>query len=114
MSVVIHGSPVGDLSMSAEAFLGMSGTGAVSSTLMLNEDGSAAQITTFESAPDDTVAGTWTLEEDHMVIVGAGIDDTVPYELDDTRLTLTIIMPIDFEQDGTAVDTNVDWIYELQ
>lgn len=112
-SVVIKDTPIGDLTMTADAFLGSSETGALTSTMTFNEDGTAYVTTTYENDPDDVVQGTWEKDGDLLVIVGAGIDDTVGYMLDDTELTLTVTMPIDFEGDGTAEDTEIDMTYTL-
>jgi|GEM_PF-3292687 len=111
-SVTMKGTPVGNLTLSAESFLGMSGTGAVRSVLTLNEDGSAVTVTSYEAAADHSEPGQWLLDGDLLSIDGAGIDDSVPYLLQNRILTLTVIMAIDFEQDGTAQDTEVDMSYE--
>ena len=97
-SVTLKGTPVGDMTLPAAQFLELSGTGATTSTMQFNEDGSAAVTTTYE-------------EGDKLVIVGAGIDDTVPYAIDGSTLTLTIILPIDFASDGNPVDTEIDMVY---
>ena len=110
-NVIIKDTPVGNLTMTGSAFLGMSGTGALTSTLTLNEDGSASVTTTYESVADEVEPGTWSQDGDFLVITGAGIDDTVAYELLDNTLTLTVIMQIDFAGDGFAEDTEVDMTY---
>ena len=110
-SVTLKETPIGSLTLSAAQFLEMSGTGATTSTMQFNEDGSAALTTTYEEADDEVVPGTWSKDSDKLVIVGAGIDDTVPYAITGSTLTLTIILPIDFESDGTTVDTEIDMIY---
>ena len=110
-NILIKDSPVGDLSMSASAFLGMSGTGALTSTLTFSEDSTASVTTTYESAPDTTEPGFWLQSGDSLIIDGAGIDATVPFVLEANSLTITIILPIDFAQNGTPIDTNVDMTY---
>jgi hypothetical protein len=111
VSVKLKDTPIGDLSMPAAQFLMMSGTGATTSTLQFNEDGSASLTTTYADSADEVVAGTWTKEGDKLTIIGAGIDDTVSYNVKGSTLTLTRMMPIDFESDGTAEDTEIDMIY---
>jgi hypothetical protein len=110
-SVVMKNTPVGNLNLTAESFLTMSGTGATTSTLQFNEDGSASVTTTYADSADDVIAGTWSKEGDKMTIGGAGIDDTVPYDIDGNTLTLTMMMPIDFNSDGTTEDTEIDMVY---
>jgi len=110
-NVLMKDTPVGDLSMTAEAFLEASGTGATSSVLQINEDGTASVTTTYEDGSEEVVPGTWTRDGNQLTIDGAGIDDTVTYEVDSTTLTLTMIMPIDFDNDGTTEDTEIDMIY---
>ena len=102
---------MGDITLPAAQFLEMSGTGATTSTMQFNKDGSAALTTTYEEGDDEVVPGTWSKDGDKLVIVGAGIDATVPYAIDGSTLTLTIILPIDFENDGTAEDTEIDMVY---
>jgi hypothetical protein len=110
-SVTLKDTPVGDITLPASQFLEMSGTGATTSTMQFNEDGSAALTTTYEEGDDEVVPGTWSKDGDRLVIVGAGIDDTVPYAIEGSTLTLTIILPIDFDSDGTAEDTEIDMVY---
>jgi hypothetical protein len=111
-SVTLKDTPVGDMTLPAAQFLEMSGTGATTSTMQFNEDGSAALTTTYEEGDDEVVPGTWSKDGDKLVIVGAGIDDTVPYAIEGSTLTLTIILPIDFDSDGTAEDTEIDMVYK--
>lgn len=111
-SVTLKDTPVGDLTLPAAQFLEMSGTGATTSTMQFNEDGSASVTTTYEEGDDEVIPGTWSKDGDKLVIVGAGIDDTVPYAIDGSTLTLTIILPIDFDSDGTAEDTEIDMVYK--
>lgn len=109
--VKVKDTPVGDLKLTAENFLGMSGTGATSSTLRINEDGTASVLTTYTDGSEDEVGGTWMIDGDMLVVEGAGIDDTIPFDLDGNTLTLTLTLPIDFYSDGTPEDTEVDFIY---
>jgi hypothetical protein len=110
-SVTMKDTPVGDITLTAAQFLEMSGTGATTSTMQFNEDGSAALTTTYEDADDEVVPGTWSKDGDKLIIVGAGIDDTVPYAINGSTLTLTIILPIKFDPDGTAEDTEINMVY---
>jgi hypothetical protein len=112
-SVVMRDTPIGTMTMAAGAFLGMSGTGAATSTLVFVADGTVTLITTYTDESEDTEPGTWSQEGDSLVVDGAGIDQTVSYELDDTSLTLTRIFQIDFDGDGTSEDTPTDMIYTL-
>ena len=109
--VVMKDTPVGDLTFTAAQFLGMSGTGAATSTLRFNADGTASLTTTYTEGDDVVVPGTWSTNGDKLTLDGAGIDDTVPYDIDRDTLTLTVTMPIDFAGDGTAEDTEIDMIY---
>jgi len=110
-SVILKDTPVGDMTIPAAQFLEMSGTGATTSTMQFNEDGTAALTTTYKEVDDEIIPGTWSKDGDKLVIVGAGIDATVPYAINGSTLNLTIILPIDFDSDGTAEDTYVDMIY---
>ena len=110
-SVTLKDTPVGDMTLPAAQFLALSGTGATTSTMQFNEDGSAAVTTTYEEGDDEVIPGTWSKEGDKLVIVGAGIDDTVPYAIEGSTLTFTIILPIDFASDGNPVDTEIDMVY---
>jgi len=111
VSVTLKDTPIGDLTVPAAQFLSMSETGATTSTLQFNADGSAALTTTYADKADDVVAGTWAKEGDKLTIGGAGIDDTVGYHVDGNSLTLTMIMPIDFDSNGVAEDTEIDMVY---
>jgi len=111
VDVIMKDTPVGELSLTAENFLELSGTGATSSTLQFNEDGSASLTTTYADSSEEVVPGSWTIDGDKVILVGVGIDDTVPYDVDGNTLTLTITLPIDFDSDGTAEDTKIDMIY---
>jgi hypothetical protein len=110
-TVILRDTPVGDMTIAAAQFLEMSGTGATTSTMQFNEDGSAALITTYEDADDEVVPGTWSKDGDNLIIVGAGMDDTVPYAIEGNRLTLTIILPISFAPELPEEDTVIDMIY---
>lgn len=110
-TVTLRETPVGDMTLPAAQFLELSGTGATTSTLQFNEDGSAVLTTTYAQGDDEVVPGTWSRDGDQLVIAGAGIDATVPYAINGSTLTLTIILPIDFDDDGTAEDTEIDMIY---
>ncbi|MBN1895528.1 hypothetical protein JW906_13605 [bacterium] len=112
--VLMKDTPVGNLTLTAESFLAASGTGATSSVLQINEDGSASVTTTYEDSSVVVVPGTWTRDGDQLTLDGAGIDDTVTCQVDGDTLTLTLIMPIDFDQDGTADDTEIDMIYSRE
>lgn len=109
--VVIKDTPIGDFPVAASQFLELSGTGATTSTLRFNEDGSASLTTTYADSADEVIAGTWTQEGDQLTIHGAGFDETVGYAVDGNTLTLTRMMPIDFDFDGTAEDREVDMVY---
>lgn len=110
--VIMRSTPVGDLTLTADVFLQLSGTGATTSTLHFYEDGTALLITTYEDESEDEVPGTWSINGDRIAINGAGIDDTVPFHIDGDTLTLTITMPIDFDSDGVAEDTEIDMVYD--
>jgi hypothetical protein len=111
VSVTMKDTPIGDFTLPAAQFLKMSETGATTSTLQFNEDGSVSLRTTYADSADEVVAGTWSKEGDKLTIGGAGIDDTVGYAVDGDTLTLTMVMPIDFASDGTAEDIEIDMIY---
>ncbi len=111
VDVVLKDTPVGDMTLSANLFLEMSETGAQTSTMQFNEDGSAALITTYENNSSDTVPGIWSKDGDELTIGGAGIDDTVGCDVDGNSLTLTMSMLIDFDSDGTPEDITVDMNY---
>ncbi|MDZ7722622.1 MAG: hypothetical protein U5R06_07355 [candidate division KSB1 bacterium] len=110
-NVVMKNTPVGDMSMTAEQFLELSGTGATSSVLLLNEDGSASVTTTYTGSSDVVVDGTYSLNGDELIINDVGIDNIVGYDIDGNTLTITVMMPIDFDSDGTDEDIEVDMVY---
>jgi len=109
--VTMKDTPVGDIFMTAEQFLGRSGTEAQTSTLQLNEDGSASLTTTYTDGSSDTVDGSWSSDGDELTINEAGMDDTFPYELDRFTLTIIMIMAIDFDSDGTEEDIEIEMKY---
>ena len=109
--IVMKNTPVGNMSMTAEQFLELSGTGATSSTLQLNEDGTASVTTTYSEGSDVVADGTWSLNNDKLIINDVGIDDIVTYDIDGKKLTITVMMPIDFDADGTDENIEVDMVY---
>lgn len=111
-AATMYDTPVGDLTFSADAMLSQSGTGAVSSVVQLNEDGTAATTTKYDDGTEETVEGTWTSEGDQITVEGAGLDDTFTYRFSSGDLIITMIMPIDFAQDGNLIDIRVDMVYE--
>ena len=110
-SATLRDTPVGDISLTADALLAQSGTGAVSSILQINEDGTGATITEYADGTEETVEGTWNIEGDEIVVVDAGIDDTVAYRFSNGDLIITITMEIDLAQDGNLVPIQVDMVY---
>jgi len=112
--VIMKGTPVGNLEFTGAQFLELSGLGATSSTMQFNEDGTASVTTTYVDKDDEIVPGTWSQDGRKLIISGAGIDDTVGFDLDGNTLTLMIMMPIDFDSDGVAEDTAIDMIYAKQ
>jgi hypothetical protein len=111
-SITIKDTPIGDFKVPAAQFLAMSGTGATTSTLRFNEDGSVILTTTYADSADGVVPGTWTAEGDTLTIVGAGLDGTIGYDVDGNTLALTRRMPIDFDFDGIPEDREIDMIYK--
>jgi hypothetical protein len=111
VSVTIKDTPIGDFKVQASQFLELSGTGATTSTLTFNEDGSASLTTTYADSADEVVPGTWVQEGDLLTIGGVGIDDTVGFAVNGNSLTLTRRMPIDFDFDGTPEDREIDMVY---
>lgn len=111
VTIKMYDTPVGTLTIQAEQFLSMSGTGATTSILQFNEDGSAFVATTYTDSDPDTINGTWTSDGDSLTVVGAGIDDTVSFNVDGTTLTLTRIMAINLTPDAPKEDTTIDMIY---
>ena len=109
--VTLKDTPVGDIFMTAEQFLGRSGTDAQTSTLQLNEDGSASLTTTYTDGSSDAVDGSWSSDGDELTINEAGMDGTFPYELDRFTLAIIMIMAIDFDSDGTEEDIEIEMKY---
>ena len=110
-SAVLYNTPVGTMTLTAEIFLDNSGTGAETSVLQFNEDGTASVTTNYEDGSEETIGGTWSTNGDNITVVGAGLDDTMTYEVSGNTLTLTLIMPIDFFGDGNEIDVTIDMIY---
>ena len=110
-TVTLKDTQVGDIIVPAAQFLELSGTGAKTSTLEFKEDGTVTLTTTYDGADDDVVPGTWSKDGNKLIITGAGIDDTVPYDIDGNTLTLTIILPIAIDPNGPEEDTDVEMKY---
>jgi len=110
-TIKMYDTPIGELTIPASQFLGMSGTGATESILQFNEDNSASVTTTYNDSTQDTIPGTWTLVGDSLNIVGAGMDDTVGYGVDGNVMTLTRIMAINFTPTSPKEDIVIDMIY---
>ena len=111
VTIKMYDTPVGELTIPAAQFLEMSGTGATTSILQFDEDGSASVITTYNDSSQDTIAGTWTSEGDNLIVEGAGIDDTVSFDVDGDTMTLTRIMAINFTPEAPKEDIVIDMIY---
>jgi hypothetical protein len=111
-SATLRDTPVGNITISADDMLAQSGTGAVSSVLQINEDGTGATITEYQDGTEETVDGTWSIEGDEIVVVDAGIDATVPFKFNNGDLIITITMEIDLAQDGNPEPIQVDMVYE--
>ena len=111
-SATLKDTPVGNITISADDMLAQSGLGAVSSVLQINEDGTGATITEYEDGTEETVDGTWSIEGDEIVVVDAGIDDTVSYRFNNGDLIITITMEIDLAQNGNPEPIQVDMVYE--
>lgn len=112
VTIMMYDTPAGTLTIPAAQFLAMSETGATTSVLQFNEDGSASVATTYSEANPDTIAGTWVADGDQLTVVGAGIDDTVTFKVDDDVLTLSRIMSINFVPNTPKQDVNIDMIYD--
>ncbi len=111
VTIKMYDTAVGDLTIPAAQFLLMSGTGATTSILQFNEDGSASVTTTYTDSSPDTIAGTWTSDGNSLTVEGAGIDDTVSFNVDGDTMTLTRTMAINLVPNGPKEDTIVDMIY---
>ena len=110
-TIIMHDTPVGELTIPAAQFLAMSATGAAKSVLNFQEGGEASVVTTYEDSSQDTISGTWSSEGVNLTVEGAGIDDTVTFEVDESTLTLTRTMAINFVPDGPKEDIVIDMIY---
>ncbi len=111
VTIKMYDTPVGELTIPATQFLEMSGTGATTSILQFNEDSTASVTTTYEDASQDTIDGTWTADGDDLTVEGAGIDDTVSFDVEGDTMTLTRIMAINFTPESPKEDIVVDMIY---
>ena len=116
VTIVMYDTPVGILTGPAAQFLAMSGTGAAESVLEFRQDdgtdGTATVTTTYDDNSQDTMDGTWTAEGTELTVVGAGIDGTVTYRIEeDTTLTLTRTMPISFVPNTPEEDIVLDMVY---
>jgi hypothetical protein len=111
VSIKMYDTPIGDLTIPAAQFLEMSGTGATTSILQFIEDSSASVITTYEDSSQDTIAGTWTSDGNSLTVEGAGIDDTVLFNVEGDTMTLTRTMAINFTPDSPKEDIVIDMIY---
>lgn len=111
VTIILYDTPVGNLTIPAATFLELSETGATTSTLQFNEDGTAAVITTYEDAPQDTIDGTWSAEGDQMAVQGAGIDTTVTFKVDGDNMSLTRTMPINLTPEAPKEDIVVEMKY---
>ena len=111
VSIKMYDTPIGELTIPATQFLEMSGTGATTSILQFDEDGSASVITTYNDSSQDTIAGTWTADGENLIVEGAGIDDTVSFNVSGDTMTLTRTMEINFVPDEPKQDIVLDMIY---
>ena len=111
VTIKMYDTPVGELTIPAAQFLEMSGTGATKSILQFNEDNTASVTTTYEDTSQDTIDGTWSADGNNLSVEGAGIDDTVTFEVDGDRMSLTRTMPINFTPEGPKEDIVVEMIY---
>ncbi|MBE0643002.1 MAG: lipocalin family protein [Bacteroidetes bacterium] len=110
-TIIMHDTPIGEMTIPAAQFLGMSGTGAAKSVLRFKDDGSASVITTYTDSSQDTISGTWSEDGNNLTVTGAGIDDTVQFKVEGNSLTLTRVMAINFVPDGPKQDIVVDMKY---
>jgi hypothetical protein len=92
--------------------LAQSGTGAVSSVLQINEDGTAATTTGYADGTEDTVEGIWSADGNELTVNGAGLDEALSYRFSNGDLIITMMMAIDFAQNGNFIDIQVDMVYE--
>ena len=110
-TIVMYDTPIGEMTIPAAQFLGMSGTGAAKSVLEFKTGGAAAVFTTYSDSSQDTISGTWSATGNNLTVTGAGIDDTVQFKVDATLLTLTRIMAINFTPTDPKQDIVVDMKY---
>lgn len=110
-TIIMYDTPVGEMTIPAAQFLGMSGTGAAKSVLEFRQDGTASVVTTYTDTSQDTLAGTWSADGNNLAVSGAGIDDTVQVKVEGNTLTLTRTMAINFTPDGPKEDIVVDMKY---
>jgi hypothetical protein len=110
-TIVMHDTPIGEMTIPAAQFLGMSGTGAAKSVLAFEQNGTASVFTTYTDSSQDTISGTWSLDGNTLAVAGAGIDDTVQYNVDGSTLILTRVMAINFTPESPKEDIVVDMKY---
>lgn len=111
VTIKMHDTPIGEMTIPAAQFLGMSETGAKASVLQFTVDGSASVLTTYADDSQDSIPGTWTSEGDKLTVEGAGIDDTVTFKVDGDTMTITRVMAINFVPDTPKEDITIDFIY---
>ncbi len=111
VTIKMYDTPIGELTIAASQFLEMSGTGATKSVLQFNEDGSASVATTYIDSSQDTIPGTWTSDGNNLMVEGAGIDDTVSYDVNGDEMTLSLTMAINFTPEAPKEDVEIDMIY---
>lgn len=111
-SVTIHDTPIGDMDLSAEAFLNMSETGVTSMTLQVNEDGTAMLTDTNGDGSQTLIPGTWTETDGEVTITGAGMDESAAFDVKKNTLTVTMSMGIDFYGNGNETDVQIDMIWK--
>jgi hypothetical protein len=110
-NIVMYDTPIGEMTIPAAQFLGMSGTGAAKSVLQFEQNGTVAVFTTYTDSSQDTISGTWSVDGNDLAVSGAGIDDTVQYKVDASILTLTRVMAINFTPESPKEDIVLDMNY---
>lgn len=110
-TIVMYDTPIGEMTIPAAQFLGMSGTGAAKSVLEFEEGGTVSVYTTYTDSSQDTISGSWSTAGDDLAVSGAGIDDTVQYNVDGSTLILTRVMAINFTPESPKQDIVVDMKY---
>lgn len=110
-TIVMYDTPIGEMTIPAAQFLGMSGTGAAKSVLEFRDNGTASVYTTYTDSSQDTISGTWSMSGSDLAVSGAGIDDTVQYKVDGSTLVLTRVMAINFTPESPKQDIVVDMKY---